>query len=259
MSSYGLLIGIDYKNNKKLKLNSCIDDVNNMGNILKHVYHFDNVDILTDEHNPANVNGSNIIMKIYEIALLTNKQNIKNIWIHFCGHGCYIHDTDDDDHYHKDECIVPIDYEQNGIITDDLIKNICKYFNKNTNVIFVFDWCHSGTIGDLEYKYFFAKNNKLYLQQISTSYSTNENNVIILSGCKDNQISIESYKMFSNKNHFSGALTSSIIKMLSINKNVCIFQLLKQILYIMKAKGLKQIPQLSSNFIINKNHKLINL
>lgn len=76
----------------------------------------------------------------------SHKLNLEFVWIHFIGHGYSISDKDD-----EYECIMPADYKENGIITEEMIKHVVKYFNKNTKVTCIFDCCRSGSICDVMY------------------------------------------------------------------------------------------------------------
>ena len=51
------------------------------------------------------------------------------IWIHFRGHGTYKYDDNNDENDYFDEIIIPIDYEENGIIKDEEMLDIIKKAN----------------------------------------------------------------------------------------------------------------------------------
>jgi alkyl hydroperoxide reductase subunit AhpF len=100
----------------------------------------------------------------------------------------------------------------------------------------MFDNCHSGTILDLKYKY---ENNKNIIT--NSNYRETKGNVILVSGCKDNQVSYDA----SINNQFNGVLTWVIINVLENNENITWASLLKKAREIIAMNKFDQIPQLS--------------
>lgn len=50
-----------------------------------------------------------------------------------------------------DKGLLPSDYESSGIIIDDILHKILAKFNLNTQILFICDACHSGSILDLKF------------------------------------------------------------------------------------------------------------
>ena len=175
---YALLFGINYKRSPQARLRGCINDVNNMAEYLRKDLKYDHVKVYTDENNIHETGIQNIIHKIYKLAILSHRQKINQVYLHFSGHGTSTFDKNRDEKDGKDEAFVPSDYQHRGVISDDLFKRIFKIFNENTKVICIFDCCHSGTIADLKYK---------WVSEDRKSIENNDrpcrSNIITISGC----------------------------------------------------------------------------
>jgi hypothetical protein len=248
MKSKAILFGINYINSPSARLNGCINDLNNMGKFLKEEAKYDVVKIYTDETDTNKVSGNFIINSIYKLAIDSHRYNLERVWIHFSGHGYAINDVDGDEKDGKDECIVPADYH-NGVITDDLIKRVFRYFNKKTEVRCVFDCCHSGTIGDLRYSYR-GDNNTCYLENMKSKCHAN---IVLLSGCMDKQTSTDAYNV-QGKKEFSGAMTSCLLMSMKDSSNV--LDVLMKVRKELKKKNFSQIPVLTTSFQVDSNTKL---
>ena len=146
MKSKAILFGLNYINTPSARLYGCINDVKNMAKFLKEEAKYDVVKEYTDEHSMSKVTGNYIINSIYKLAIDSHRYNLDRVWIHYSGHGCAINDRDGDEKDGKDECIVPADYH-NGVITDDLIKRVLRYFNKKTKVIISIFAGRAGDVG----------------------------------------------------------------------------------------------------------------
>ena len=59
-----------------------------------------------------------------------NNGSVSEVWIHYSGHGSHIKDMDGDEEDGFDEVLVPLDYDKNGVISDDFIN---KYFISRIN------------------------------------------------------------------------------------------------------------------------------
>ena len=249
MKSKAILFGINYVYTPSSRLRGCVNDVKNMGNYLSEKEHYDVVKIYTDEDDEKKTRGNSIINKIYKLALDSHRYKLKKVWIHFSGHGCGIDDRTGDESDGKDECILPSDYQQCGVITDDLIKRVLRHFHKNTTVTCVFDCCHSGTIGDLKYVY---KNDRNCPEKIN-KLSKCQSNICLISGCMDDQTSADAYNV-QGKRQFSGAMTSCLLMVLKDEKNI--HKVIRNLRQLLRQKRFTQYPILSSSFIIPTNYCL---
>lgn len=247
---YAILFGINYDATPENKLNGCVNDVRNMQDFLKNDLKFDKVKTFTDENNIYDTGFQNIVYSIYKLALKTYREDIELVYLHFSGHGTSIRDSNHDELDGKDEAFVPSDYKRRGIITDDLFKKIFKIFNEKTKVICVFDCCHSGTIGDLKYKWLYNKN-----IQIQNKDQKCKANIITISGCMDNQTSADAYNVL-NLRSFTGALTSCLLMSLKQSKDYNIFDILSNTRKLLHDKQFTQYPQLCSSYEIREDESL---
>lgn len=249
MNSKAVLFGINYIHTPSASLRGCVNDVKNMSAYLTDVEKYDCVKVYTDEDDEYKTRAHYIINELYKLALDSHRLKLKRVWIHFSGHGCSVNDYNNDESDNRDECIVPSDFNKSGVITDDLLKRILRQFNKNTNVVCIFDCCHSGTIGDLKYVYKDGSNVPIKENKLSKCVA----NVCLISGCMDNQTSADAYNVIG-KRQFSGAMTSCLLAV--INQDKRIFNVMKNLRQLLKNKQFTQYPQLSSSFIINNDYRL---
>ena len=245
MSKKALLIGINYYDTPSAKLNGCVNDVVNMRNMLIDAYGYDstNITVLRDDATNA-VNkptASNIVKQL--TSIISQSASLKEIWIHYSGHGSQIKDTNGDESDKKDEIIVPSDYLRAGVITDDQIFNIVKQSQCPTMLIF--DSCNSGTVCDLMWNFNITSATQVSAVKTNNTAITNPN-LYCFSGCRDDQTSADTYS--TNSQQACGAMTSAVIECLRWNKhNVDVKKLYIDVVAFLRQNGLTQVPQLSSS------------
>lgn len=243
-----VLVGINYKNSD-LQLRGCINDVRNMTDVLTKNFGFENenMKILTEE-DQVSPTKTNIIEHI--IWLTRNTSPGDTLVFYYSGHGSYVKDSSNDEIDGNDEVLVPIDYETEGYISDDMLFDyLLKPLQSGVRVFLMTDCCHSGTLFDLKYNLNSVASYKS--QNKPTKYNPKDwvdrytlyqdNNklrpscdVVLLSGCMDHQYSNDA---FLNKT-FQGALTYCFLETVKgvvenndwSNKNVMKFKhLLKDV------------------------------
>lgn len=75
-----------------------------------------------------------------------------SLFLHYSGHGGNCTDTSKDENDSTDETLVPLDYQRNGQITDDVIySKLVLQIPKDCKLTVLMDCCHSGSIFDLPY------------------------------------------------------------------------------------------------------------
>lgn len=248
MSKIALLIGINYRGTES-ELSGCINDINNTKDILKTVYNYEekNIIILTDD-TEIKPTSNNITVQLYDLAFRTKKEDIKEIWISYSGHGSYVTDTNKDEDDGKDECLVPLDYKKNGLITDDMLNHIFSFIDPKISVIVVVDSCHSETILDLQYRYISGDKNV-----VENKNNKIKSNVVLISGCRDFETSADAYNI-NNSKEYSGAMTSAFLETLNkFNYTITCWNLLKEMRLFLKQRKFTQIPQLCSTTQINNS------
>jgi hypothetical protein len=236
-----LLIGINYLNTD-YELSGCIRDIELMKEFLE-TKGFNNFDIMNDLTNvkPTRMNILNKIKNFIGSAIDGDL-----LFIHFSGHGSYTYDVNKDEIDGNDEAIVSYDLEY---IIDDEIKSIINQFSRtNISIIGIFDSCHSGTMMDLKYNYDYFKNK--YIE--NTRNSECSGNVLMISGCTDNQVSLEA--IINGK--LQGALTATFIETMNNNPNCTWKDLMCNMCNSLKSNNFTQIPQISTNIFYDIDSKV---
>ena len=106
-----------------------------------------------------------------------------------------------------DECLVPIDYNVNGMILDDELKGLLQCLNSDKKLTMVLDCCHSGSGVDLAYNVYERAGKLSLLNDPSVSANITRGKVLCISGCKDEQTSADAFEA----GEYQGALTYSFI------------------------------------------------
>jgi hypothetical protein len=244
MSKKALLIGINYYETPAAQLNGCINDVVNMRNMLIDAYGYEsaNITVLRDDTAANKPTYANILKQL--TSIIAQSASLKEIWIHYSGHGSQINDTNGDEIADgKDEVIVPSDYVTAGVVTDDMIFNIIR--KSRCPTMLILDSCNSGTVCDLMWNF-----NAISATQVSAiktnKIAVTNQNVFCFSGCRDEQSSADIYNTSSAQS--CGALTTAFIESLRLNKhNVDVKTLYLGVVAYLKQMGMEQIPQLSSS------------
>ena len=251
MKGKALLFGLNYKHCKNSQLNGCINDVNMFSKFLKEKFEFE-TECITDDTDKLGTSKLGMITNLYKLALETHSKNLDFVFLHFSCHGGFIKDKSGDEKDRRDECLVPSDYETNGMLVDDEIQKILGFINPKTKVFCVFDCCHSGTIADLKYSW---KNPKKPI--VENIHSRIKTKIISISGCKDNQTSSDAYNILDD-DKYSGALSAFLLICLQENKNITkdVFQLVDKLREKLKANGFRQYPMLCSSFNLTKNKSI---
>lgn len=239
MSKIALLIGINYVGSQ-YELSGCINDIKNTKDVLMNIYKYEeeNIICLTDE-SEEKPTKHNILGRLNELVSRSNTENITEIWISYSGHGSYVHDKSGDENDERDECLVPLDYNQYGLIKDDVINKTLNGMNKEVNVVAIVDACHSETMFDLPYKYISGVKHV-----IENKENKINSNCIMISGCKDTQTSADAYNI-NNSREFAGAMTTALLNVLKkYNYTVPCWVLLRDMRKFLKKRKFSQIPQI---------------
>lgn len=241
-----LLVGCNYENTP-YQLYGCINDTSNIKNILQKHYGYSQFTVLTD--NTTNKPTKSNIIKEFT-NLLRNSSKGDSLFFMFSGHGTYDTDLNGDEPDGRDELIVPLDYNQ-YIRDDELNKIIQDNLKPDVKLFALFDCCFSGTVLDLKYN------------QIDNSITLNNTPdtkglVCMISGCKDNQTSMDTVVEINKVEMASGAMTFAFIKTIEDKgTNITYKQLVENMRDVLKTNGYSQIPQFGSGTAININSAAI--
>lgn len=257
MVKRALLIGINYNSYPNLKLNGCINDVNNIKNVLSTIYKINDIRMMTDD-TEIKPTKDNIIKEF--IKIIQESTPGDTIFFHYSGHGTAIRDYSGDERFGFDSALVPLDCMQSGLITDDYIRlHILSKVVKGVRLIGLLDCCNNGTGFDLKYLYNDYSNNvstnlglinytnsiKMLRQIIydSPKYPISEGDIMMISGSRDNQYATDAFINGSSQGAFTFAFLNILQK---TNYRISWRNLLKEIRLFLLNLNFTQIPQLTS-------------
>lgn len=242
--AHAILFGINYDKTPSARLRGCVNDVENVSQKLAKT--FEDVRVFTDKDRQTTASG--MLQEMNNLAARSWHENLDIAWIHFSGHGCSVRDISGDERDGLDECIVPSDFNRVGVVPDDYIRNVLRNFNPKTRLVCVFDCCHSGTIGDLKYRYINATRQPVTEHKMSPCRAE----ILLISGCRDNQTSADAFNV-NNANMYSGAMTSCLLQCLENFEKVKVHTLMDNLRIKLKQKRFTQVPQLCASFLVNED------
>ena len=188
---YALLIGCNYTGTQN-ELYGCQNDVIKYLPILTDAFGYkpENIITLMDKAGYEYPTFANITK--YMNWLIQKSQGADELTFYYSGHGSNIRDKSADEPDRMDECIVPLDFNQNGFILDDYIYlNFLSKLKPVGRFVMVFDSCNSASCTDLPYS-FTIVNNKIVKQSLSKRNPIPSNpNIFVLSGCWDPKYSMD--------------------------------------------------------------------
>ena len=237
-----LLIGINYYETP-YKLSGCITDVESLNNKFSTSY---DIEIITDLTNKKPTRS--VILSEFS-ALLESANSGDTVLFTFSGHGSHTTDLNREEIDGRDEMIMTSDLEY--VIDDDFKTIIHEKLKTGATLIALFDSCHSGTILDLKYSY------PSYTTSVLSSLDTidTSGNVILISGCLDDQTSAEANIVDAK---ISGAMTWSLLETLKQYPTGLTWgKLLTNMQKLLNASGFIQIPQLSSGKLLNMDSSIL--
>lgn len=243
MSRRAVLIGCNYASMPAIQLSGCINDVVNVRNTLIDAYGYSdaNIYVLRDDDNRRMPRKAAILNLLNQIVAISKSTDM--LWVHYSGHGTQIRDTNGDEVDGFDECIVPCDYNTAGVITDDELHNIFK--NAKCRMMICLDSCHSGSGCDLQYHVNYSNGTPVRGVNARARPIANPN-LIMISGCRDEQTSADAYDTVSQRG--VGAFTQTLLETLrSCDHNISILPLYSRVCLALKMYGFTQIPVLSSS------------
>lgn len=242
MTKKALVIGINYQNDPAASLAGCVNDADNVKQLLQEdlVYQPDDILMCTDYSDVRPIK-SVILRLIRELCLWTHRTHVDQIWISYSGHGTSRQDTNGDEKDNREEAIVPLDYRTNGYITDDELGSLIRLVHPRTDCVVLIDACHSGSAFDFPFRY--ISGNKYAIENDTTV----DCRAIMISGCRDSEQAQEVWS-FNDDRKISGLMTSSFIHALRTHGfDITCFKLIKYMQDFIKEKGAKQKPQLCTS------------
>jgi hypothetical protein len=253
-----ILIGINYINTQH-QLYGCINDTINIKDLLQNKFDYNIFNILTDNTNKK-PNKFNIINELTN--LLVNANNGDNLFFLYSGHGTYTIDLNNDETDGQDELIVPLDATdtKSCILDDEINSIIMKNLKVGVNLFMLFDSCFSGTVADLKYNYLTSVSEETDFITINPTAQDTPSQVIMISGCRDEQTSADAYVNYFNNNINAGAMTYSFLQTIhQLGVNISLKTLIENMRKILKDNGFSQIPQLSSGTRLDISNTILSL
>ncbi len=244
-----LLIGCNYTNDTTHRLNGCIYDVYEMKKVLIQVFNYTETDIImitdSDIQNDIKPTYQNILENLKKLVEMSG--NLDSIYFHYSGHGTQLTDSNGDEPDGKDEGIVPVDFQNTKILTDDVLyDNFFSKVDSNCRVVCVFDSCNSGSISDLNYSWL-SDGKKIYKTTL-TNLKPIEKRIYVLSGCVDNKFSYEAIDPVNS--HPCGALSLQLRNVLEENNWILpIDKLIISLTKKLKTSTYTQTPVLTTGFV----------
>lgn len=220
---YALLIGLNYSGVKnENELTGCINDIIDMRNyLLNHRYKTNEIKALMDDQS---LTKEGILLHLHDLAIATWKDNLDHVFFQYSGHGRQVKDENDDETDGYDEGIVPLDWNINGTIRDDVLNKFFSSCNPKTKILCIFDCCHSGSILDLQ-------NQKT------------DQKIVCMSACKDSEIASELHDYKDN-----GIFTACLLAELAEDSTINFKDLNKNITKRLQDQNYKQKNIISASF-----------
>jgi len=250
-----LCVGINYTGSA-YELKGCINDARCLKTLLMNQYGFkdERVKILADTQGFVYPTAKNIIEGIR--WLLEGAKAGDVLFFSYSGHGTNCDDKNNDESDGRDEALFTLD---NCLIVDDFLNSeLLSKVPIGVKLVCLFDCCHSGTIGDLQYCYrYVPKSSPSKFTMTMEKGKEVKGEVILYSGCMDPQTSADSN--FSGKwvkgdngkqklvwGEGNGAFTWFFLQALKARKyNVSCGELLKEVVTLLGNNKFTQETMLS--------------
>lgn len=281
-----VLIGQNYKRCDTSNLEGCINDALSIKEKLQKFIGLDEsaINLLTDEKKALKV--ADVKTAIAEVAEKTQGDNPECKWVYisFSGHGTQKRDYSRKEGDGKDEVLV-IGKET---LVDDTLHQWLSWFGENSVVFLTIDACHSGTAADLAYTYLLSTaENEGELEEV---YSLDDDSdgmkislrkerseskykikakVIMISGCRDDETSMDAELPASHKNAQQPVIAQGVFTHALLNTvfydygdsgkyttQPSLFSLLGKINSHLNKDGFSQSSTLSSSFNLSSDVKM---
>ena len=237
-----LFVGINYDGIPELALKGCINDAMNTQILIQKFYpKCTQMRVITDRTSIKPTRANILAGLEWLTAGLVSGQHV---YFHYSGHGGTIIDQSGDEKSGLDSCIYPYDGATlEGISDDELRVLLAEKIPAGSTCFAVLDSCNSGSALDLRYTWQCPSVGKLTFQQ-DFAYQKTKGNIIFLSGCKDDEVSLD---LVNSAGTANGALTNALLYTWRTYKTgLKMKHLLWDVRKYMKDYGIQQTPQLSS-------------
>jgi len=261
-----VLVGINKYLERGNDLRGCVNDVENMHNVLTNLFNFspDNIRVVIDKRATKQA----ILDRLS--WLVKDNQVGDELVFHYSGHGSQVRDREGDELADGlDEILCPTDLNWDDPLKDDDLALLFKQIIDGVNLTMLCDACHSGSINreilppgcsaDKNITYIKAKflpppfdiaarslNRDLPISIIGSKGAIEEpQKHVLISGCRDDQTSADAN--ISGK--YQGAMTWALTSALRSNSTLTWQQAVTIVRSTLSKYKFDQIPQLSGNEI----------
>ena len=251
-----LLIGVSYTGQTNMELKGTKNDTMRLRHKLIEKFGYKDSEIvmlIEDQPGYKPPTGRNILNALIKMIIATRRGLVDECFIQFSGHGSSLICTDGSEADGMDEVLIPKDWKERGVITDDLLSHYFRYFSSKCRVICALDCCHSASLLDLRYE---MKDSG----EIVTvnEHSTHRCDCIMISGCRDFECSLDVVQKTSRfVSSWGGLMTYSILQVLDdTDHDLTWLELLTKSREYIKERGHEQIPQLSCSKVVSDKCKV---
>jgi metacaspase-1 len=173
--------------------------------------------------------------------LVEQSKTCTHVYLHYSGHGSFIRDAGSDELDGNDEAIVPCDYLESGLVTDDVLKQrLVDRIAASCKLVALFDSCHSGTVLDLARECVVTTPPATFKAATKAETTAPAAVVVALSGCMDSQTSASAYRLETAK-PWQGAMTYAFLSAVRSQREG---NLLNTIRKILRDRKFSQVPLL---------------
>lgn len=145
MSRKALLAGINTYRRPINPLRGCVNDVQQIEDVLQRYYGFpgEGIRLLLDE----DATREGILAGLDWLVEGTQPGDV--LVFHYSGHGSQVDDDSGDEWECRDEILIPYDHDWDNPLRDDDLKNRFDRAHREANLTVISDSCHSGTVNKL--------------------------------------------------------------------------------------------------------------
>jgi len=234
----GVLVGVNYFGTRA-ELRGCINDVHNLRSLLSELgWGASDLVVLTDDRPGSDApTRANIERALGWLA--EDAEPGDALFFHFSGHGAQEEDPNGFEEDGMHETILPVDFEQAGMITDDRISDlVVKPLPEGVRLTAVMDCCHSGTGMDLP----FSHTARGWREETNPFHTRAD--VQLFSGCEDEDTSADAT---GASGQAGGAMTTAFCDVLRESPRISYPELMASLHSLMRRRGFSQRPQLTSS------------
>lgn len=245
-------IGINYIG-LPCQLAGCINDSDTFITLLTEEFGYDVADIrqLRDDHPQRMPTRKNLTAAMK--WLVSGAQDGDHLFLHYSGHGTQVADTDGDELDGKDEALVPCDYQKGGVLSDDELRRILVApLPKGCRLTVILDCCHSGTAMDLPFLVQVKDGDLIDVKKGPVNgLQPTEGDVVMISGCMDDQTSADAGSGLAGNTKPSGAMTTAFKVVITKKPTGTFHEVLEEMRKFLQQQKFEQVPQLSSEKFVD--------